>query len=83
MILLYHLYLVVSGEGVHKGKKLVPSCRVHKLVNPRQREAVHRAGIIQIREVNAHSLFPVYLLYHDDVGQPLRIVYFSDEVSSE
>ena len=34
LILLYHLYLVVSGEGVHKGKKLVPGSRVHKLVNP-------------------------------------------------
>ena len=33
LILLCHLYLVVSGEGVHKGKKLVPGCRVHKLVN--------------------------------------------------
>ena len=35
LILLYHLYLVVSREDVHKGKKLVPGRQVHKLVNPR------------------------------------------------
>ena len=82
LILLCHLYLVVSGEGIHKGKKLVPGRRVHKLVNPGQREVVLRAGTIQICEVDAHSPFPVCLFDHDNVGQPLRIVDFPDEVSS-
>ena len=59
LILLCHLYLVVSGEGVHKGKKLVLGHQVHKLVNPRQREVVLRAGTIQIHEVDAHSPFPI------------------------
>ena len=83
LILLCHLYLVVSGEGVHKGKKLVPNHRVHKLVNPGQREAVLRAGAIQIHEVDAHSPFLVCLFDHDNVGQPLRIVDFPNEVSSK
>ena len=34
LILFCHLYLVVSRKGVHKGKKLVPSYGVHKLINP-------------------------------------------------
>ena len=34
LILLCHLYLVVFRESVHRGKKLVPYRRVHKLVNP-------------------------------------------------
>ena len=34
LILFCHLYLVVSRKGVHKGKKLVPSHGVHKLINP-------------------------------------------------
>ena len=46
LILFCHLYLVVPKKGVHKGKKLVPGCRVHKLVNPGQREAVFQASVI-------------------------------------
>ena len=61
----------------------MPGRRVHKLVNPKQREAVLRAGVIKICEVDAHSLFPICLFDYDDVGQPLRIVDFPDEVSSE
>ena len=34
LILFCHLYLVVSRKCVHKGKKLVPSHGVHKLINP-------------------------------------------------
>ena len=83
LIFFCHLYLVVSREGVHKGKKLESGRRVHKLVNPGQREAILPAGVIQICEVDAHSPFPVCLFYHDDFGQPLRIVDFPDEVSSE
>ena len=61
----------------------MPGRRVHKLVNPKQREAVLRAGVIQICEVDAYSLFPICLFDYDDVGQPLRIVDFPDEVSNE
>ena len=78
LIFFRHLYLVISKEGVHKGKKLVPGRRVHKLVNPGQREAILRADVIQIREVDAHSPFPICLFDHDNVGQPLRIVDFPD-----
>ena len=83
LIFFCHLYLVVSEEGVYNREELVPGHRVHKLVNPRQREAVLRAGAIQIREVDTHSPFLVGLFYHDDVGQPLRIVDFPNEVCSK
>ena len=58
-------------------------CRVHKLVNLGQREAVLQAGIIQICEINAHSPFSICLFDHDDVGQPLKIIDLPYEVSSE
>ena len=61
LILFFHLNLVVSGEGDHKGKKLGPGRKVHKLVNPGKREVVFWGGAIQIREVDAHSLFLVCL----------------------
>ena len=68
LIVFCHLYLVVSREGVHKGKKLVPGRKVHKLVNPRKKEVVLRASAIQIFEVDAHSPFLVCLFYHGDVS---------------
>ena len=71
LIIFCHLYLVVSRKGVHKGKKLVPGHGVHKLINPRQRETILCTSIVQIRKVDAHSLFPICLFNRDDVGQPL------------
>ena len=71
LIIFCHLYLVVSRDGVHKGKKLVPGHGVHKLINPRQREVILCSGVIQIRKVDAHSPFPICRFNHDDVGQPL------------
>ena len=71
LIIFCHLYLVVSRDGVHKGKKLVPGHGVHKLINPRQKEAILCTGVIQIRKVDAHSPFPICHFNHDDVGQLL------------
>ena len=53
------------------------------MVNSGQGEAVLQASAIQIYEVDAHSPFPVCLFDHDDVGQPLRVIDFPDEVSGE
>ena len=58
LILFCHLYLVIPREGVHKGKKLVPGRRVHKLVNLGQWEAIFRTGVIQICEINALPFLP-------------------------
>jgi len=35
LIFFCHLNLVILEKVVYKGEKLVPCCRVHKLVNPR------------------------------------------------
>ena len=61
----------------------MPDCRVYQLVNPGQGKTILRASTIQICEVDAHSPLPVCFLDHDDIGQPLGIIDFSDKIGSK
>lgn len=56
-------------------------CRIHELVNSREWEAIFRAGMVEVYEINAHSPFSVGLLHHDDDGKPFKIEDFSDKSS--
>ena len=58
------------------------SCRIHKVVNSREREFVFRASMVEVYKINAHSSFLVELLNHDDIGKPLEIEDFSDKTGS-
>ena len=49
-------------------------------IYPRKWIAVFQAGFIEVREVYTHPPFSISLFNHDDVRQPIGIVYFSDEI---
>ena len=53
LILLHHQDLMVPGEGVHETQELAPSRGVDDEVDPRQRERILAAGLVQVREVDA------------------------------
>jgi len=53
------------------------------LIDYGEREVVFWAGVIKIHKINAHSPFPIGLLNHDDIGEPLEIIDFSDKASSQ
>ena len=56
------------------------SCyEIHQLIYPRQGEAVLWAGLVQVCEVHTHPLFPICLLYKDDVSQLVQVVDLTDE----
>jgi len=48
-------------------------CRIHQLINPRQKEIVFVIGLIEVEEVDADFLFVTFLLHRDQVGEPTRI----------
>ena len=50
---------------------------VHDEVDPRQREAVLRACFVYVGEVNTESPLAIGFLDEYNIGQPLRIFYFS------
>ena len=56
------------------------SRRVHKEGDVREWIVVFWAWLIQVNEVYAHSPLTVRFFYHDHVGQPFRVVDFSDEI---
>ena len=42
--------------------------------------AILRASFVEVREIYAHPPFSIGLFNHDDVGQPVQVIYFLDEV---
>ena len=42
---------------------------------------IFRAGPIDVLEIDAHSERVVLLRNHDDIGEPLGVVYLVDELS--
>ena len=44
---------------------------------------IFRAGPIDMLEVNAHTKRVVFFGDHDNIGEPLGVVYFSDELSCQ
>ena len=54
-------------------------CGIHQLIYPWQGYAVLWVGLIQVCKVHTHPLFPICLLYEDNVGQPVRVVDLTDE----
>ena len=48
-------------------------CCVHQLVNPRYREMVLWAGIVQVCKIYAYAPLPSRLVYHYGVSQPFKI----------
>ncbi|KAI5324982.1 hypothetical protein L3X38_034055 [Prunus dulcis] len=74
-----HEYLIIAGVGIHKAQQLVAGSGIHELVYPWQREAVLRAGFVEIGIVLAHSPPSCGLSYHDGICQPYRICCLPDE----
>ena len=53
------------------------------MIDPGKWETVLRAGSVGACEVYTHAPFSIGLLDDDDVGQPLGIIDFPDESSSQ
>jgi hypothetical protein len=83
LVFLLHIYLVVAGEAIKERHDFAPGCAINDLVNPRQREIILGAGLVEVGEVNAHPPLAALLLHHDYVGEPRRIGGWLDEVGLE
>ena len=59
------------------------NCGIYKLIDSGEKEAVFWAGVVEIYKFNAHLPFPIGLLDYDDIGEPLRIIDFSDKTSGQ
>ena len=53
-------------------------CGIYNEIDPRQREAILWACSVEVSEVDAESPFSVHFFDEYDVGQPFRILHFSD-----
>ena len=51
---------------------------VHQLIYSRHREGICWASLILICEVHTHSLLPVLLFHHHNIGLPFRVEIFLD-----
>ena len=53
------------------------------MVDARERKMIFRAGPIDMFEINAHTKGIVLFGNHDDIGEPLRVIYLEDELSGQ
>ena len=73
-----HTDLVVIREGVHEAEEIVTGRSVYYEINPRQGEATLWAGSIDVCEIDAKPPLAVCFFDENNVGQPFRVLYFSD-----
>ena len=50
------------------------------MIYARERKVIFRAGPVDVLEINAHAKCVVLLGNHDDIGEPLGVVYLSDKI---
>ena len=65
-----HLNLVISGEGIHEVKKLIFW----------QRKTILWAIFIEVGEIDTCPSLSPLLWGDDNVGEPIRVVGFSDNI---
>jgi hypothetical protein len=79
-ILYHHLNPVVTRERVEEAQQ-VATCRgVHDLVDVWRWEWILRAGLVEIREIDAHLHSLIGLWYHHGVRLPRGVHHLSDHL---
>ena len=57
-------YLMISLESIQETHPRMADSSVYQLIYLGHREWIFRVSLIQIHEINAHSLLPTLLLYY-------------------
>ena len=83
MVVEIHADLVITRESIHEAEEFMASCGVYYEVNPGEREAIFRACSVNVSEIDAESPFVVFFFDEYDVGQPFRVLHFSDRTCLE
>ena len=78
MVVEVHTDLVVAREGVHEAEEYVTGRSVYYDINPRQGEAILRAGLVEVCEFDAKPPLAVFFFDENNIGQPFRVLYFYD-----
>ena len=69
---------MIPLKSIQEAHRRVSVCCIHQLVNSRNGEGILWANFIQIREIYAHTPFPIFLLHHHSIGQSFEIKDFLD-----
>ena len=73
--------LIIARESVHEAEELVAGSGVYYEVDSGEGKVVFRASSVNIGKINVESPFSIRLLDENHIGQPIRIIYFSDSSS--
>jgi hypothetical protein len=75
--------LVIAQVSVQKTQNF-PTCGgIDHLIDVREGEWIFWACLISVSGIDTHSPFPAFLSDQHEVGQPLRVVNFSDKTGCE
>src|SRR4051812_8502591 len=79
-IIRVHLDLIIPRESIHEGHALKPACVIYHNISDGERELTLWACLVEIAKVDADSDLPILLGNGDDVGHPIRVLFFSDKL---
>ena len=65
-------YLMITLESIQETHSRMADSSVYQLIYLRHKEWILRTSLIQICEINVHSLLPTLFLYYYCVCQPFR-----------
>ena len=78
MVVGIHSDLVVAGESIHETEEFMAGCGIYNEVDPWKRETIFRAFSVDVCEVDVELPLTVFFFNEYDVGQPFRILHFSN-----
>ena len=70
--------MVIAREGFHEADEFVTDRSVYYEIIPRQGEAILWAGLVDFCEIDAKPPLAILFFDENNIGQPFRVLYFSD-----
>jgi hypothetical protein len=71
---------VIAREAVKERHNFTSGHTIDDLVDPRQREIILGAGLVETGEINAHPPLATLFLNHDYVGELRRVGNWFNEI---
>ena len=64
---------MIAREAIQERHDFTASCRNNNFVDSWQRKIVLWTSFVEVGEIDTHSSFPILLLHHDDIGEPVGV----------
>ena len=80
LIVKVHFNLIVPRESIHERHPFKLTHIFYHDIRDWKGELIFRSRLILITKINANSDLPIFLDNGDDIGYPIRVLFFPDKI---